>query len=330
VKETELKKFSAFSLKKLMVKTYRIKSSVARHLSAESILKEPVKSPLNLLQEQFRTDPWKVLISCMVKFCSILSSFEESKPHLLIAENACNLLLFFFLNYFLCFFILVVECNPWQSRENYCGEALHRVSGSPYIFGRFRRRSSLRSVMKKKEKHSLFPLFISPPKQHQGLSNKKAKAMKRFSEEFLEKNWVFPIELYGIGKEKEKNTQTKEIQTSFFVDLLHKTLYRHFLGEYANDCYRILCCGEDDVKPKDHMLQKDLRWKSNQKAPLEEIAQRVDFLKDFEKKRAKRRKVQKTTQLSPYFESFQRKDNIENEAPSNNQPLTQLVLLHQK
>ena len=57
-----------------------------------------------------------------------------------------------------------------------------------------------------------------------GLANKRVKTLKRFSKEYLEKDWKSPIELYGCGK-------------------------------YANDAWRIFCRGEwQDVEPNDHAL----------------------------------------------------------------------------
>lgn len=57
-----------------------------------------------------------------------------------------------------------------------------------------------------------------------GLGNKRVKTLKRFSEEYLAKNWKTPKELYGCGK-------------------------------YADDAWRIFCRGDwKDVAPSDHAL----------------------------------------------------------------------------
>lgn len=63
-----------------------------------------------------------------------------------------------------------------------------------------------------------------------GLYKLRAKIMICFSDEYLTKQWRYPIELHGIGK-------------------------------YGNDSYRIFCVEEwRDVKPKDHMLNKYHNW----------------------------------------------------------------------
>ena len=57
-----------------------------------------------------------------------------------------------------------------------------------------------------------------------GLANKRVKTLKRFSREYITKDWVTPKELYGCGK-------------------------------YADDAWRIFCRGDwRDVEPKDHAL----------------------------------------------------------------------------
>lgn len=69
-----------------------------------------------------------------------------------------------------------------------------------------------------------------------GLYELRAKTLVRFSDEYLTKQWRYPIELYGIGK-------------------------------YGNDSYRIFCVDEwRVVKPEDHMLNKyhDWLWKNHE------------------------------------------------------------------
>ena len=59
-----------------------------------------------------------------------------------------------------------------------------------------------------------------------GFYNRRPRAMRKFTEEYLKRNWLEPIELYGIGK-------------------------------YANDAWRIFCRGDwRAVDPKDHALNK--------------------------------------------------------------------------
>ena len=63
-----------------------------------------------------------------------------------------------------------------------------------------------------------------------GLSNQRAGKLVRFSREYLEKSWRYPIELYGIGK-------------------------------YGNDSYRVFCVNEwRFVKPSDHKLNLYCDW----------------------------------------------------------------------
>jgi methyl-CpG-binding domain protein 4 len=70
-----------------------------------------------------------------------------------------------------------------------------------------------------------------------GFYNRRPKAMRRFTEEYIQKEWLEPIELHGIGK-------------------------------YANDAWRIFCRGDwKAVDPQDHALNKyhSWLWKSNEK-----------------------------------------------------------------
>ncbi|XP_071780709.2 methyl-CpG-binding domain protein 4 [Centroberyx gerrardi] len=63
-----------------------------------------------------------------------------------------------------------------------------------------------------------------------GLYELRAKIIIRFSDEYLTKQWRYPIELHGIGK-------------------------------YGNDSYRIFCVGEwRQVTPQDHKLNKYHAW----------------------------------------------------------------------
>ncbi|XP_008115200.2 methyl-CpG-binding domain protein 4 isoform X1 [Anolis carolinensis] len=63
-----------------------------------------------------------------------------------------------------------------------------------------------------------------------GLYELRAKTIIRFSDEFLVKQWKYPIELHGIGK-------------------------------YGNDSYRIFCVNEwKEVQPKDHKLNIYHAW----------------------------------------------------------------------
>uniref|UniRef100_A0A3P8X5V0 Methyl-CpG-binding domain protein 4 n=1 Tax=Cynoglossus semilaevis TaxID=244447 RepID=A0A3P8X5V0_CYNSE len=63
-----------------------------------------------------------------------------------------------------------------------------------------------------------------------GLFELRAKTLIRFSDEYLTKQWRYPVELHGIGK-------------------------------YGNDSYRIFCVGEwREVTPDDHMLNKYHSW----------------------------------------------------------------------
>ena len=63
-----------------------------------------------------------------------------------------------------------------------------------------------------------------------GLANKRVKTLKRFSHEYLAKDWQMPIELYGCGK-------------------------------YANDAWRIFFRGDwRKVEPNDHALNDYHGW----------------------------------------------------------------------
>ncbi|XP_058421948.1 methyl-CpG-binding domain protein 4 isoform X1 [Diceros bicornis minor] len=63
-----------------------------------------------------------------------------------------------------------------------------------------------------------------------GLYDLRAKTIIRFSDEYLTKQWRYPIELHGIGK-------------------------------YGNDSYRIFCVNEwKQVHPEDHKLNKYHAW----------------------------------------------------------------------
>jgi len=67
-----------------------------------------------------------------------------------------------------------------------------------------------------------------------GLHERRASNILRFSDEFLNKSWKYPIELYGIGK-------------------------------YGNDSYRIFCLGQwRDVEPDDHKLNIYHKWLKDQ------------------------------------------------------------------
>jgi len=63
-----------------------------------------------------------------------------------------------------------------------------------------------------------------------GFYNRRLKLCARFTEEYVQKEWLEPIELHGIGK-------------------------------YANDAWRIFCRGDwKAVDPQDHALNKYHSW----------------------------------------------------------------------
>ncbi|XP_051059649.1 methyl-CpG-binding domain protein 4 isoform X1 [Phodopus roborovskii] len=73
-----------------------------------------------------------------------------------------------------------------------------------------------------------------------GLYDLRAKTIIKFSDEYLTKQWRYPIELHGIGK-------------------------------YGNDSYRIFCVNEwKQVHPEDHKLNKyhDWLWENHKKLSL--------------------------------------------------------------
>lgn len=68
-----------------------------------------------------------------------------------------------------------------------------------------------------------------------GLSKKRAKTIIRFSDEFINKDWEDPIELYGIGK-------------------------------YGQDSYDIFINDKIIEDPSDHVLKKYILWYTNNKS----------------------------------------------------------------
>ncbi|XP_057618483.1 methyl-CpG-binding domain protein 4 [Chionomys nivalis] len=73
-----------------------------------------------------------------------------------------------------------------------------------------------------------------------GLYDLRAKTIVKFSDEYLTKQWRYPIELHGIGK-------------------------------YGNDSYRIFCVNEwKQVHPEDHKLNKyhDWLWENHERLSL--------------------------------------------------------------
>jgi len=71
-----------------------------------------------------------------------------------------------------------------------------------------------------------------------GLNYIRAKTLIRFSDEFLNKTWKYPIELHGIGK-------------------------------YGNDSYRIFCVNEwKQVEPTDHKLNYYHEWMTTNQTKL--------------------------------------------------------------
>ncbi|KAM4820855.1 methyl-CpG-binding domain protein 4 [Thomomys bottae] len=81
---------------------------------------------------------------------------------------------------------------------------------------------------------------VSKLLQPLGLYDLRAKTIIKFSDEYLTKQWKYPIELHGIGK-------------------------------YGNDSYRIFCVNEwKQVHPEDHKLNKyhDWLWENHEKLSL--------------------------------------------------------------
>lgn len=71
-----------------------------------------------------------------------------------------------------------------------------------------------------------------------GLGNTRTEVILRFSHEYLEKHWNYPIDLFGIGK-------------------------------YGNDSYRIFCINEwRDVRPDDIPLTMYRNWLIENEEPL--------------------------------------------------------------
>ncbi len=112
-----------------------------------------------------------------------------------------------------------LNCDPWKILVAcvFCN-LTKRHTAEPIIWEFFEKYSGPGQAMRAdfdEVKEMLQPL---------GLSNRRAKTLIQMSQEFIEKDWKEPIELYGIGK-------------------------------YANDAWKIFCtpCWKD-VEPKDHAL----------------------------------------------------------------------------
>ena len=105
-----------------------------------------------------------------------------------------------------------------------------RVSAEPYFWEVLRRWPDPKSLSE--VDLNILSNLIEPL----GLSQRRAKALKKMSIGYTNKSWKDdPTSLYGIGK-------------------------------YAHDAYRIFCLGEwDDVKPTDGALINYVKWrKSNE------------------------------------------------------------------
>ena len=97
--------------------------------------------------------------------------------------------------------------------------------------------------VKKKQRHTtnkklnmylamncVYLIVFSALLQPIGLHERRSRSLIRFSEEFTTKDWLYPIELYGIGK-------------------------------YGDDSYRMFCVGEwRNVKPNDSKLILYYEW----------------------------------------------------------------------
>lgn len=91
----------------------------------------------------------------------------------------------------------------------------------PVLFKRYPDAQSLASASETELANILRPL---------GFYNRRAKSLKRFSAEYLSKDWTEAIDLYGIGK-------------------------------YANDAWHIFCVGDwRNVSPDDHALNDYHDW----------------------------------------------------------------------
>ncbi|XP_062503516.1 methyl-CpG-binding domain protein 4-like isoform X2 [Corticium candelabrum] len=108
---------------------------------------------------------------------------------------------------------------------------LHRTSGDkaiPILWEFFKCYPSAEVTRKSN------PEPIARLLQPLGLFQKRAEIIVQFSNEYVDMDWEYPIELHGIGK-------------------------------YGNNSYRIFCCGEwKDVTPDDHKLNQYHCWISQQ------------------------------------------------------------------
>ena len=90
-----------------------------------------------------------------------------------------------------------------------------------------------RIALEKTLKQHIFFLFTELM-QPLGLHERRARNIIRFSEDYLNKSWKYPIELYGIGK-------------------------------YGNDSYRLFCLGQwKEIEPDDRKLNLYHDWLKDQ------------------------------------------------------------------
>ena len=102
-----------------------------------------------------------------------------------------------------------------------------RDTAEPLIWKFFKKYPTAEVAAKASTKDLEF--FLQPL----GLSKRRAKSLKKMSQEYISKQWKEPIELYGIGK-------------------------------YANDAWKIFCTPDwKNVSPKDHALSWYHNWLIN-------------------------------------------------------------------
>ena len=127
-------------------------------------------------------------------------------------------------------------CNPWQLLIS--SIFLNKTCGKvaiPLLKIFLQKYPTAQSIIEADEQD------IANILQPIGLNNRRARTIKKFSQDFITKKWIYPIELHGIGK-------------------------------YGNDSYKIFVLGEwQTTKPQDKMLNKYHEWLFKRSENQEEV-----------------------------------------------------------
>lgn len=121
-----------------------------------------------------------------------------------------------------------------------------------------------------------------------------------------------------------KKIQQRLIQKNFteLVSLLVIWIL-HVPGKYADDCYRIFCCGEyETVQPNDHALLKFITWQKDKTKSVDSIRDEVeDQVKDYkEAKKLLRQKTKEREMKKALLASTENSATNNNNSSNNTQP----------